>query len=246
VNDDMARLTGAHAVNALTGAERVQFEKHLARCEDCAREVRELRETAAVLAEAAPQTPPEELKQRVLDEISRTHQVPAARGSAGPRALRWPRPSHLAAAACLALAAAFGGIAVHERDQLHETQRAIEAGNRRSAEIAEVMAAPDTKMMTAGGPGMNATTAMSKKMGMTVFMGHPTSAPPGEQVYQLWFIGNYGYRSAGVLPTGQGGTMAPEVAEIPPGTTAMGVTVEPPGGSPQPTGTPVVHMPIPA
>lgn len=246
MNTDMSTLTGAYAVNALTGTERAAFEKHLAACDDCAREVRELRETAAALAEAAPETPPDELKQRVLDEISRTRQLPAPRGTGSPRAFRRPRPSHVVAAASLALAVAFGGIALHKHDQLRETHQAIEAGNQRSAEIAKVMAAPDTQMTTAGAPGMNATTVMSKKMGMTVFMGHPTSTPPGQQVYQLWFIGNYGYRSAGILPQGRGGTMAPEVAEIPPGTTAMGVTTEPAGGSAQPTTHPLIRMPMPA
>ena len=48
---DLHLLTGAYAVDALTGAELAKFEKHLDQCCSCAEEVRSLRETAARIGE---------------------------------------------------------------------------------------------------------------------------------------------------------------------------------------------------
>ena len=46
---DLHLLTGVYAVDALTGDELDEFEKHLEQCPTCAEEVRGLRETAARL-----------------------------------------------------------------------------------------------------------------------------------------------------------------------------------------------------
>jgi anti-sigma factor RsiW len=73
---EMHTLTGAFAVNALSEHERAQFPRHLAECESCSQEVRELRATAARLGAAVAEDPPAGLKQRVLAEIHVTRQQP--------------------------------------------------------------------------------------------------------------------------------------------------------------------------
>ena len=67
-------LTGAYALDALTRADRARFERHLARCEQCAREARALAEVTAALAAAVAAEPPAELLQRVLAAAARTRQ----------------------------------------------------------------------------------------------------------------------------------------------------------------------------
>ena len=57
-------LAGAYALDALTRADRVRFERHLARCEQCAREVRGMAAATAALAAAVAAEPPAELMQR--------------------------------------------------------------------------------------------------------------------------------------------------------------------------------------
>lgn len=250
-NTDMSTLTGAYAVNALPEDERREFEDHLAGCPDCTEEVRELRETAARLGAALAATPPEELKQRVLDEVLRTRQLPPVtdgdhRRDRGPRRRRLgTRLAAVAAAAGIVLAAAFGAVALRSQDEMHEAQRQMAAAEQRHAEMSAIMAAPDAKMQSTGGQALNGTAVMSKDMGKTVFLGSAQRVPPPSHVYQLWFIGNYGYRSAGVLAADGGGQMQPVVAPLPAGTAGMGVTVEPTGGSPQPTTDPVLKMTTP-
>ncbi|HEY6297788.1 MAG TPA: zf-HC2 domain-containing protein, partial [Streptosporangiaceae bacterium] len=59
-------LAGAYALDAVTGADRTRFERHLARCQDCAGELRELREAAARLAAAVAADPPAGLVERAV------------------------------------------------------------------------------------------------------------------------------------------------------------------------------------
>ena len=74
--DDMHVLTGSYVLDALSEAEREDFERHLQRCPSCAAEVRGLRETAARLAMAKTVRPPAQLEQRVLAATYRTRQLP--------------------------------------------------------------------------------------------------------------------------------------------------------------------------
>jgi anti-sigma factor RsiW len=67
-------LAGAYALDALTQADRARFERHLARCEQCAREVSGLAEATAALAAAAAAEPAAGLTQRALAAAARTRQ----------------------------------------------------------------------------------------------------------------------------------------------------------------------------
>ena len=71
-------LAGAYALDALAGTDRARFERHLARCEQCAQEISELREATARLATAAAAEPPPGLTERALAAAARTRQLPPA------------------------------------------------------------------------------------------------------------------------------------------------------------------------
>ena len=72
-------------------------------------------------------------------------------------------------------------------------------------------------------------------------------ALPGAKVYQLWVMTSSGAaRSAGLLVVTGSGTAAPVLASgVLPGD-RLGITVEPAGGTAQPTTAPVVIMPVTA
>ncbi len=76
VHDDMHVLTGSYVLDALSDAEREDFERHLHHCPSCQAEVRGLRETAARLAMAKAARPPAQLAERVLAATYRTRQLP--------------------------------------------------------------------------------------------------------------------------------------------------------------------------
>jgi anti-sigma-K factor RskA len=69
------------------------------------------------------------------------------------------------------------------------------------------------------------------------------------KVYQLWLIGPSqtaatAVRSAGLLPAATSGLTAPYLASGLVGGDKLGITVEPAGGTKQPTTTPIVLLPI--
>ena len=76
VRDDLHVLTGSYALDAVSDAERAEFERHLQVCPTCDAEVRGLRETAARLALACAMTPPARMEQQVLAAAYRTRQLP--------------------------------------------------------------------------------------------------------------------------------------------------------------------------
>lgn len=68
-------LAGAYAMDAISEPDRARFERHLAGCEECAREIG-LREATARLATATAVPPPSGLKERVLAAAALTRQQP--------------------------------------------------------------------------------------------------------------------------------------------------------------------------
>ena len=88
--DDLHVLTGSYVLDAISDAEREEFERHLQTCPTCEAEVRGLRETAARLALARAVTPPARMEQRVLAATYQTRQLPPlARHRASPERRRF-------------------------------------------------------------------------------------------------------------------------------------------------------------
>jgi anti-sigma-K factor RskA len=73
---DVHTLAGPYAMDAISPPDRARFDRHLARCEDCAREIASLREATARLAAAAAVSPPPALKARVMAAAAATRQRP--------------------------------------------------------------------------------------------------------------------------------------------------------------------------
>ncbi|MFF2408013.1 anti-sigma factor domain-containing protein [Streptomyces sp. NPDC058092] len=245
--------TGAYALQALPEAERREFERHLGDCEACTVEVRELSETATRLGLAVARTPPPELRERVLREITTVQQgsLSDARparttGGGANRAGRWPR---VVLAACLAAAVGFGGIAVWQNQEARTARADARTAQRQNAQLAQVLAAPDAhaESSTLGG-GAKGTVVVSKKENRAVFLASGMREPPIGTVYQLWFDDDGTMRSAGLMKAPN--TTTPQHAMLLDGpvdrASGIGITVEPAGGSAHPTSAPLALLPIPA
>ena len=245
---DLHALAGAYALNALDGAERDRFERHLRGCRACESEVRGFAATAAALAMAAAAEPPPGLKQRVLAAAAVTRQSPptvakaAARRrprTSAPRRAWLPRLALSAAAAGLVAAAALGGVTVWTQHQLTTAQAENQA-------IAAVLAAPDAQIASARtSAGGIATVVASHSAGSIVFTSAGLQALPPSKVYELWFLGKTA-RPAGLLPPARAGRTAPVLAAGLAVGDKVGVTVEPAGGSSSPTTTPIVVLTLSA
>jgi anti-sigma-K factor RskA len=240
-------LAGAYALDALTGADRARFERHLARCEQCAQEIGELREVAARLAAAGAAEPPPGLTERALAAAAQTRQLPpvtretampwtahaaAARpgGASGlPRRAWMPELALALAGAFLVIAAALGLAAHTARHQLAVDQV-------RSHAISAILTARDADMIServAGGG--TATVVMSRREHALVFAAAGLRTLPGSRCYELWLMSPGADKPAGMLPYPRQGMTGPVLASgIRPGE-RLGLTVEPAGGSPHPT-----------
>ncbi|HWN32927.1 MAG TPA: anti-sigma factor [Pseudonocardia sp.] len=255
MSPDVHTLTGAYALDALDELERRRFEAHLAECPDCTREVDELRATAAKLAMAAAETPPDRLRQRVLAQVATTRQEPPATVAATAARPRPPRRTGwavrlTAAAAGLAAAAALllGVVTVRTGAERDAARAQLAELQSRYAPVAELASAPDARGDSGtGAHGGTAFVLASHARDRAVLLVADLPAPPAGHTYQAWLIGGAGQpRSAGLVPPDPGTGAPPLQFTGLAGATKVGLTVEPAGGSPQPTTTPVVLFDLPA
>jgi hypothetical protein len=241
---DLHGLSGAYALDSLTGLELDQFEHHLDRCPPCENEVRGFRETATRLALAVAASPPLALRERVLTAASVTRQLPPEvrempRARVSPARSPWlPRLAVAVAAVAVGAAVALGVVQSSTRQQLSQAQ----AENR---SVAAVLAAPDARLAvrrtTDGGL---ATVVASQSRHALIISTAGLPALSGGQVYELWFVAGQTARRAGLLPAPTDGRTAPLLASgLVPGD-AVALTVEPAGGTSHPTTTPIVSVPL--
>jgi anti-sigma-K factor RskA len=239
-------LSGAYAMDAVSYAERVRFERHLAGCDACRQEVRGLREATAALGSAAAVRPPDALRETVLHAARQTRQVPPAapaapaRRAGARRRLGW-RPRM---AVALGAAAAAVGAAVAAGVVTYNMQNRLDQAQGRDLTVAAVLTASDARMTSARvSTGGTATVVMSHREHALVFTAaHLRSLPPAEN-YELWLIGPAGTRPAGmVTASGRGRMVGPMVVSGLSAGDRVGLTVEPAGGSPRPTSPPVVMV----
>jgi anti-sigma-K factor RskA len=253
---DVHTLAGPYAMDAISAPDRARFERHLTRCEDCAREIASLREATARLATAAAVSPPPALKARVMAAAAATRQrppVPEPEAALRTRLLRtrllrpWPgRPAPrkrlamaagaVAAAAAVVVAVVFGVGNGGMRDQLSRAQAS-------SQQVAAVLTARDATMMTgAVRGGGTVTIVMSHSMRELVFTAAALHALPASRGYELWLIGPAGDRAVIMLPPARHGMTGPVVASgLRPGD-HLALTAEPAAGAAHPAGRPTTPM----
>lgn len=238
---DTHLLTGAYVCDALSDSERAAFEEHLAQCPACAREIAELRATAARLGTAAAVEPPEALRQRVMARVAATRQLPPLVGSLESarerRRQRWTRrTSWGVAAGLLAGFAALGGVAVHQR---HE----IDAMRQAHGTMARFLAADDLHTAV-GRATMGGTVAIASSRSRDAMLVTVSGLPalPSTKTYELWMKkSGVMYPGPLVRPTAHGGTSQLMTHGVD-GASLVAMTVEPAQGSRHPTSAPVLTV----
>ncbi len=222
-------LSGAYAVDALDDIERAQFERHLAECAECRAEVASLRDTAGLLAETTATAPPGSLRERVLTDITTVRPLPPAVRTGGASRRRF-RLAPLAAAAAL-IAAVGTGVIVTEPWSDDPSQTQVTAVDR-------VLQAEDAERYTKAIDGSEATLVRSPSLNKAVLLTKNMAPPPEGKVYELWLD----HEGVGMVPAGlmsQGGEQQILLEGDPATALGAGITVEPAGGSEEPSLPPV-------
>ena len=245
-------LAGAYALDAIAGPDRARFERHLARCQACAIELRELHEATARLAGAVAADPPAGRIERAVAAAARTRQLPPVTGRAPRRApsrtpgraLR-PRPvgRRIAlglAALSVAAGAAAGAVALTAENHLGAARLSDHA-------ITEVLNAPDAVLLTSRDKGGGtATVVMSRRDRFLVFTTAGLPTLPTGRCYQLWLMGPAGDRPVHVLPAPEQGMTSPVLAAGLAEGDWVGLTIEPIGHSGYTASGPILMLSLTA
>lgn len=217
-------LSGAYAVDALDEHERALFERHLAECADCRAEVDSLRAAAASLAETTSVAPPAHLRADVLAAIGTVRPLPPLPRQLDQAHGRGRRFRGLLVAAA-AVAVVGTGVVVSQpwEDEPSTFDR--------------VVAASDVDTVSVPMDGGKVTVHRSESVGRAVLEADDMPAPPKGKVYELWLQVDGAMVPAGLLDAAgdQEFVLTGDASEA----TAAGITIEPDGGSPQPTTTPI-------
>jgi anti-sigma-K factor RskA len=232
MNPDIHGLLGAYVLDAVDDVERMAFERHLRECSECRTEVAELREVTSRLADGAWSVPPPSLRTNVMTTIRATRQLSPETPAARPARSGVPRWRRLTAAAAAVIAVGGATYAVQDQRVRREHNRA-EAAQAAEARVRSVLAAPDlvVREQVVDGGG-RVTVAVSRLRNSGVIMLAADSVP-ADHVYQLWTVRSGKPVSEGALATGQ--SAAVRIVDGIDQASAVGVTVEPPGGSATPT-----------
>ncbi|MGW5849685.1 anti-sigma factor [Streptomyces sp. NPDC055254] len=169
---------------------------------------------------------------------------PGAVPQRAPAGNRWPRWT---LAACLAAVTGLGGIAAWQYQRADAARQDALRAEARAHALTEVLAAPDARPATGRlDDGGAATVVVSRSRDRAVFVPAGVPAPPPGRVYQLWFADPAGtMRPAGVMDPARPDAPALMAGPVR-GATAVGVTLEPAGGSPAPTSEPLMVLALPA
>jgi anti-sigma-K factor RskA len=217
-------LSGAYAIDALDEHERAQFERHLAECADCRAEVDSLRGAAASLAEAVAVTPPPQLRADVLSAITKVRPLPPLPSQTAHTSGRGRRFRGLLVAAASVAVVGTGLVVTQPWDDDVNP-------------VDQVIAAADSDQASARIDGGKATVYRSESLGKAALVTDDLPAVSDGKVYELWLQVNGAMVPAGLLDASGDQTflLTGDASKA----TAAGITIEPEGGSKQPTTTPI-------
>ncbi len=256
--NDIHDLLGAYCTDALDALERTAFEEHLATCEECRNEAADFREVLAALADAHPVHPPASLEEAVLTGVRAgggrhpgtgaatvrgTSDTAGPATDSGPSPARvWPvAPAWRRAAPWLAAAAA-GAVLFAGGVGVGLAQGPVESGapGAPTADMAAVVAvasAADAHVLPVDLMGTTSRLVMSGEMDKTVFLASELPMPAKGMVYQVWTVAEDGQMtSAGSFTPDEDGHIAAVLDCGAAGVVKFMITVEPPGGSENPSG----------
>ncbi|SKC40681.1 Anti-sigma-K factor RskA [Krasilnikoviella flava] len=235
-------LLPAYALDAVDDLERRAVERLLASDADARRALDEYRDVVAAFAVEAD--PPAQMRDAVLARLAGTPQLApppqAARQTGGapapapsadrPRRRRWG----LVAAAAAAVVA----VAVPTTIAVQEHREAVR-WEAQADRVAQMLADPEARLVTAPVEGGGEATALVSGDDVLVSAEGMPDAGEGHD-WQLWVVADDAPVSAGLMPAATGG-VSRALVEGGAGH-VVAVTLEPAGGSDQPTTDPVLAI----
>ena len=252
-------LAASYALDALDPRDRAAFEAHLATCAECQAEVAAYREVTGALAHAAPQAvipKSNVLRERILRDARQVRPITSAPSALAAVAITSTEPKSRSrvpwavAIASLAAAIVIGFAYQAERGETNSLRAQLDTANA-------TLVREDSTMSAFLGPEVHVVSLMApgaQKPALRVFWNHTRRTfivtaldlppAPSGKTYQLWALrkGQPPMSMGTFHPTATGRTLTTLAVSQPITDGGLiddcALTVEPAGGSPQPTEPP--------
>jgi anti-sigma-K factor RskA len=235
-HDELLDNVAAYALGLLAPSEAAAIAKHLETCEQCRAEYEFLRPAVTAVAYSAESCDDAGSGAAVASPLLKARVMKAVRGEAGPKPRQQFWPAYAVAAACLAIALVTGLVDLSLNSQLarDRAQNLVQAQT-----IADLAASDSQRHPFAGGEVLTRGARLYLAM-------HDLPAPPPGRVYQAWTLAKGAKAVAPSVtfsPSG-GGVAVVRLPEVATTVAAVAVSVEPEGGSQQPTTKPIALVKI--
>jgi anti-sigma-K factor RskA len=232
-NDPYRESLAAYALGALDEGEIPALEKHLQTCESCREELASYRELGDdLLAALPPRQPPADLRRRLQERLSpRQELAPAKR--------KWSL-GQIALGAALVLLLGITLFSVFQVQTLQRQQAALARQINNGQTALAMLAYPGTRTLPLNGADIvgNLLVDPDRNVAALIVWNLPTL--PADQTYQVWLIDPQGKRTSGGTFNSETNQLFTTVSIPAPEAysnySGLGVTIEPAGGSPAPTG----------
>jgi anti-sigma-K factor RskA len=246
---EMLDEVAVYALGALPAADARRVRAHIASCPQCQQEYDRLRSTAALVGLTAETTgdartcPSTLLKPRIMREIAKQ-----AAPAHDPRPKMWP--AYLVAAACLAIAivSSMANISLSAQNRqmrttlAHSTESAKKLAqtlNQTRTTLADLLSSDAKRYDLDGGQIVTRGSRIYIAM-------RSLPQPPRGKVYQAWTLAKGAKKVAPsytFVPDASGVAVVPLPVDAR-AMAAVAISVEPEGGSKQPTSKPIAVVPL--
>jgi anti-sigma-K factor RskA len=227
-HDELLDSVAAYALGVLSPAQAAAVETHLQTCQECRDEYRYLRPAVTAVAYTAEACADPNSGATAVSPLLKARIMKRIRAEAPARSQPRVWPAYALAAACLALAIVTGMADLSLNDRLNRDH----AQTLAQVQIIADLTAPDSQRHRfAGGEVVTHGDHL-------YIAAHDLPAPPVGRVYQAWTLakGAKGVAPSVTFTPGQGLVRLPEAATT---LAAVAISVEPEGGSKQPTTKPI-------
>jgi len=223
----------AYAIGALDGEDVVALEAHLKDCASCRTELAEYRTLSDSLLTAIPPAQPSAALRKQLQS-----RLPSAKKTSRPR-ISWSF-NQFALGASLILLLAMNMYSIWQVGSLQSAQTQLNRQIRTGQTVMSMLSYPTTERLAINSDEAVGSILVDKDRDIVAVIIWDLPKLPKDETYQIWLTDRQGNRISSGLFLSDGEEPYTTKIVYPKQSlsdfTAVGVTVEPAGGSAQPTG----------
>ncbi len=223
----------AYAIGALDSGEIAALESHLLTCEVCQTELSSYALLSERLLLAVPSQQPSTMLRRNLQaHLPSAHKTSRLKFS-------WSFTQVSIGFAMIVLLA-LSIFSIFQTQKLVQQQSKLAQQAETSQIALAAMSYPETIAIPINADNLSGTLLLAKEQNVAVIITWNLPVLKSDQTYQIWLIDPQGKRTSGGIFNAEPGLPYASATVTSPGSlvnyNGIGVTIEPAGGSPQPTG----------